>query len=449
MKIKTIEIKNFKAFGSNKVTIDLSDNIVTLIGSNNCGKTSVLEALNYFFSGVKTIPQEFFHNNLFDQNNAIEISIVFNTLTTDDKAHQAVLPYISNEGQSEEEWVLKKQYYYESGKGKAIYTAIKDGSENINPSGLTPNVDDIFTDEKMQKIYLTAVKDVADVIDPKKKSPLTQVFQMLLSAELEGTDQHRDLMLALQNYAAMFDPLSKHAKVKEIEDLISEKIRRIIPVSGVIDAQMLDDTSILPTPILQIIDTASVVTKPEFQGHGVQRSIIFALLELYAETISSPTKTLGVTNILLIEEPEMYMHPHMQDRVADVLYSLANSGAVQVVCTTHSPKFIRMFEKQKSLVRLVKKGDESSAQQITSELFPVGSEDQKRLRAVMNFDLGARECFFADRVVLVEGETEAISIPFAAELMGVFVGPGRYEKNEVQLLLIAKVGIVFLHFKLY
>lgn len=438
MKIRSVAIKNFKVFGVNPVTFDLSENIVTLVGGNNCGKTSVLESLNYFFSGTKTIPQEYFHNGLIDQSHAIEIIVTFEALTEDDKSHQAIAPYISNEGSANETWVLKKQYYYESGKGKASYSAVKDGVDNVNPSGLTQNADDIFTDEKMQKIHLTAVKDVGEVVDPKKKNPLTQVFQLLLSAELEGTAQHEELMLALQNYAAMFGPTSKHTKIIEIENLITEKIRRIIPVSGVIDAQVVDSANILPTPILQIVDAASVTTKPEFQGHGVQRSLIFSLLELYAETVSSPTKTLGVTNILLIEEPEMYMHPHMQDRVADVLYALAESGAVQVICTTHSPKFVRMFEKQKSLVRLVKNGNESSATQITSELYPSGSEDQKRLRSIMNFDLGARECFFADRIVLLEGETETVAIPFAAELMDVFIGPGSYEKKRGTTLINCK-----------
>lgn len=429
MRISQFTIKNFKAVGESPIVVDLSENIVTLVGANNSGKTSVVEALDYFFSGTKTIPKEYFHNYLTDEEHAIIITVEFTALSSEDKNHSAVRPYISNEDSSEENWILKKKYFHADGKGKAIYFAIKDGVETENPSGFTQNSDDLFTNEKMQKVHLPPVKGINDVVDPKKKTALVEVFQMLLSAELRGTPQYESLMRAMDEYARIFDPATKHTRITEIEGLITSKLKRIISAHSLINVEVIDGEKVLPTPILQIVDSTNIPTSPEFQGHGVQRSLIFALLELYAESISSPSKTQGVANLLLIEEPEMYMHPQMEYRIADVLYALAETDLVQIVCTTHSSRFIRMFDKQRSLVRISRQGDGCSLQQITEEIFTV-SEERDQLRAVMNFDPGARECFFANRVVLVEGDTELVAIPYAAELLGVFNTADNYEKKR-------------------
>jgi len=134
MRIKTIQIKNFKCIAPNEVILDFSENIIVLIGENNVGKSAILSALNYFLSGIKTLPTEYFYNKQNDQDHAVVITITFCELSDSDKSHQAVSPYISTEDQ-EELWILKKVYYYsEDGKGKCDYTAIVNNEEKKNPA---------------------------------------------------------------------------------------------------------------------------------------------------------------------------------------------------------------------------------------------------------------------------------------------------------------------------
>ena len=438
MKINKFSIKNFKSVGADELSFDFSENIIVFIGENNVGKSSILQALDYFFSGTKTIPAKYFHNLKTDEQNAISIKVEFDALSGNDKEHQAIKPYISSGGSGGEHWILKKLYYYSNdGKAKCDYTAIVNGEEKKNPSGLTQNSDDLFTNEKMQKIFVPAVQEIADVVDGKKKTPFSEIFQLLLSEELQKTGQYKVLMSALSSYADLFKGGTKHEKVQEIEGLITEKLKRIINASGLIDVELPAKEKLLPVPALSTDDGRPVPIAPSDQGHGLQRSLIFALLELYAESISSPDKEVGVTNLLLVEEPEIFMHPQMERKIANVLYTLADSGHVQVICTTHSPIMIRLLEKQKSLVRLTR-NDENKLEviQVEENIFTGDREEKKKtLRMVMDFDSSIKELFFAKRVILLEGDTEYMIFPRVADLLGIFdTTESRIKKDDVTLI---------------
>src|SRR3989344_9242142 len=438
MRISEFSIRNFKSIDSDGLSIDFSENIAVLIGENNVGKSSVIQALDYFFSGTKTIPTKYFHNLKNDQPNAISIEVKFNELSENDKEHQAIKTYVSTDEGGNKYWILKKLYYYsEDGKSKCDYIAVVDGEAKENPSGLTQNCDDLFTNEKMQKIFVPAVQEISEIVDGKKKTPFSQIFQLLLSEELQETDQYKTLISALGSYAELFKGQTKHPKVQEIEGMITEKLKRIINASSLIDVKLPAEENLLPTPTLLTDDGRPIPVAPVDQGHGLQRSLIFSLLELYAEAISSPEKEVGVTNLLLIEEPEVFMHPQMEKKIANVLYTLAESGHAQVICTTHSPIMIRLVEKQKSLIRLLRNEDNKLRSiQVKEDIFAGDQEEKKKtLRMVMDFDSSVKELFFAKRVILLEGDTEYMTFPIVADLLGVFeTTESKIKKDDVTLV---------------
>jgi len=93
--------------------------------------------------------------------------------------------------------------------------------------------------------------------------------------------------------------------------------------------------------------------------------------------------------ILIIEEPELYMHPQMERRMRDVLYRLAGQPNMQVACSTHSPVFLDIADKHKAIVRVVRDGDGNvTTYQVAADLFS-GAEDQaekERLQTVARFN---------------------------------------------------------------
>lgn len=422
MKIKNISIKNFKCLGPSPIDLDFSENILVLIGENNVGKSAVLRALSYYFSGTKTIPSSFFYNMKTDQENAIVITIKFDELSAKDKEHQAISAYISQEG-ANELWILKKVYYFdEDGKGKCDYIAIVNGVEKRSPAGLPQNCDDLFTDDKMQKIFVEAVKDVDEVSDGTGKSTFAQVFNLVIKQPLEVTDAYKNLMGAMEAYRNLFEGETSLQEIKETEAKINQKLSRIMQATGKIDANPPNADKILPIPKLLTNDGREIDVEPSEQGHGLQRTIIFTLLELLAEATSPSDKEIGPKNLLLIEEPEIYMHPQMERKIADTLYEIAASGKAQVICTTHSPIFIRIADKHKALVRLFRRDGNVSEIIQKNEIFSGEDKEDKRkkLRMITNFDPTVNEIFFAKRVVLVEGDTEVAIFSEAAELLDYF-----------------------------
>jgi predicted ATP-dependent endonuclease of OLD family len=429
MKIRTATIKNFKCLGPEPVTIDLSEDIVVLIGENNVGKSSVLAALNIFLSGAKSIDKDCFCNHKSDEANAIEITLEFDNLTEQDKQHPAVRSYAWQKDGSDV-WILKKKYYYAEGKAERTYFAIVETEERANPRGLTTNCDDLFSDEKMQKIYIEAIKDVSDTSGSNSKSAFGQIFNLMIQPELETKPEYRELENAVTAFKDLFQGASRLGQVSALEGLLTGKIQRVINAATkiVVDTPSL---STLPTPKLLTNDNREINVLPEHQGHGLQRAVIFSLLEALAEQHSPPTKLLGPRNLLLVEEPEIYMHPQMERKIADTLYEIAKSGVAQVICTTHSPVFIRVAEQEKALVRLVRNASNVlKAIQQHEEMFPGASraEQKKRLKMVTDFDPTVNEVFFARRVVLVEGDTEIAVFPEAAQLLNLFRSPEHQHK---------------------
>lgn len=437
MRIKDISIKNFKCLGPSPIQLDFSENILVLIGENNVGKSAVLKALSYYFSGTKTIPSNFFYNMKTDQENAIVITIKFDELSTKDKKHQAISTYISQEGE-DKLWILKKVYYFdEDGKGKCDYIAIVNGEEKRNPAGLPQNSDDLFTDDKMQKIFVEAVKDVDEVSDGIGKSTFAQVFNLVIKKPLESTYVYKNLMVAMEAYQNLFKGKTSLREIRDTETQINQKLSRIMQATGKIDANPPNADKILPTPKLLTNDGREIDVEPSEQGHGLQRTIIFTLLELLAEATSPSDKEIGPKNLLLIEEPEIYMHPQMERKIADTLYEIAASGKAQVICTTHSPIFIRMADKHKALVRLVRNDNNLEAIQKEADIF-LGSDKEtkrKQLKMIANFDSSVNELFFAKRVVLVEGDTEVAIFREAAELLNYFESDeNRHKKRDTTFI---------------
>ena len=83
MKIKTVTIKNFRAY-KDETTVDFV-NLTTFVGKNDIGKSSVLEALDIFFNdggGVVKLDKGDINQENVDDDNTISITVEFTELPT-------------------------------------------------------------------------------------------------------------------------------------------------------------------------------------------------------------------------------------------------------------------------------------------------------------------------------------------------------------------------------
>jgi len=137
-------------------------------------------------------------------------------------------------------------------------------------------------------------------------------------------------------------------------------------------------------------------------GEGFQNAIVLAVLRAFEETRRSGA-------ILLIEEPEMFLHPQMQRSLYKTLHKIGETN--QVIYTTHSPHFVSVPDYRDVL--LVRRNEEGTYVVQSS----LSADNKRRQKFLKELDPERSELFFAKRLLLVEGDTEKLALPeYAAGL---------------------------------
>ncbi|EAR25270.1 predicted ATP-dependent endonuclease, OLD family protein [marine actinobacterium PHSC20C1] len=177
------------------------------------------------------------------------------------------------------------------------------------------------------------------------------------------------------------------------------------------------------------------------QGHGIQRAIMIAMFQsllpdaaLLAgshnahadETVDEAQARLQEelanlpTLVVCIEEPEIYQHPVRARAFARVLAALASQQGGQVLLATHSPYFVRPDQfssvRRFRLVSGVSKVRRTSLAGVAA----LSGDEEVKVQKILEKRLPTSfsEGFFADAVVLVEGETDKAVLEAIAEVLG-------------------------------
>lgn len=278
-----------------------------------------------------------------------------------------------------------------------------------------------------------AVRDLSDEIKVKATTTFGRLLQRAIQEMAARDPRFADLRTQLE---ALIQTLN--ARDAEGNDGRPDQLLRIEEAVAQELAPWGVKVSIEVTPpdIEQVFELGTqlhlddgIKTPAEMKGHGLQRAVMFALLRAWASALRAvsggSTQTVprkaSESIIFAIEEPELFLHPHAQRRLATALKEIAGTPEHQVLICTHSPHFIDLnFPKR---IAIVSKRDcqaGSTVRQSKEELFTGDDAHDRKQRfqiaAWVNPDRG--ELFFAKKVVLVEGDTEAGVLPFLADRLG-------------------------------
>jgi hypothetical protein len=156
-------------------------------------------------------------------------------------------------------------------------------------------------------------------------------------------------------------------------------------------------------------------------GTGEQQVLLMAFVKAYMRVFS------GENFVLIIEEPEAHLHPLAQRWLKEYLVDMCSSD-IQVIISTHSTEFIDA-EYLEGLVRVYKENGVTKVKQLSVEElrdFCVNSGVPENLVTTQNvaFHYSTKifpdqlKGMFAETIILVEGETEYLSLPIYLKRIG-------------------------------
>lgn len=319
-------------------------------------------------------------------------------------------------------------------------------------------------------ILVPAVRDASDDAAAKKNSAISHLTEELTRSIGDDPGFAKFRKSTMEEYASMMEGFET-GRLKEMAKSVTRRIGELADGVGVDLAW--SDTHLqisVPDTHARLVE-GGLPFEVKRVGHGSQRAFIIAMLQEIAANATAaaasgteqPRATPAL--VLVIEEPELYQHPIRQRHMARVLADLAGHTAgqrIQVLYTSHSPHFVGMDRIEH--IRLIKKLEAGTKGPATTvhrtRLADVKGrlyEDDKdaptdasladSLRVTMTPWLN--EGFFANLVVLVEGDNDYAAILGAArsldinfERIGISVIPCNSKNNmDKPLAVFASLGI--------
>jgi putative ATP-dependent endonuclease of the OLD family len=466
MKLRKLTIKNFRGIGFAEIDIE---NFTTLIGPNNIGKSTILNAIHLVLDNKKPKLEDWPEHkpcneimeiicilgeieeweqrkpaisNLLHQNSLkIRMRAEWNAEKTDYSYEYAVY-------NTEQQYPWSEQTYSQSVKDQKCKSIFKilgiakasEFSEKIQeleeyvktnmPEEIKESEDwhtKKFANSLQQAVphimYVPASFKIEDELKSTSNSPFSFLFTNKLFPKVKNDQTYKDYIVKANSLQKKLKGQAEDGS--EIDGLgealaqVSTTLNQILDFDSKVRLAVGDiDVEPLFMKAATLLIDEEFETSLQYQGSGVQRALAFAMLESNA-SVESEVQGEQRTVIVLYEEPELYIHPHLMRRLKNTLQTRSESPKWQVICSTHSPFLINLAEKPESL-KLIKRdaGNKRVVHQVRSDIFEISEKYNERaaLRAALDFHPTVCESLFAKRAVIVEGDTEVAVFSMASEL---------------------------------
>jgi predicted ATP-dependent endonuclease of OLD family len=422
VKISRIYIENFRSIGRLEAKLP---QVCALVGPNNSGKTNILEAIRRVLDrnwgvGKDDFSEEDVRFNNPDGNIVVELDF------DPPPVHQ---PYVKcddipvprlrfdwcrykiGEDVGERRMATSALDH----KGEPVYVptkAPKKKGQFPSPQPLTKIPKDFL--QQIPVVHIAASRRLADQLPTARYSLLRH---LMADIDKDFNDPgnrvaHRgeDVPRA-QRFMHFIDAameLMRTPKLLEVEATIRNTALRQLGLDPAVDRDKLDlrfgpftSHDFYNSLDLMVREGSFEISATQLGG-GVQNALVLAIMKAFEEHRKKGA-------ILLIEEPEMFLHPQHQRSLYKTLREIGKDN--QVIYTTHSPHFVSIPEYEE--VGLVRKSEGGTT--ITFSSAPSSPQRSEKLRKEL--DPERNELFFATRLLLVEGDTEKLALPeFAKRL---------------------------------
>jgi putative ATP-dependent endonuclease of the OLD family len=406
--LSEIIIRNFKSIQNE--TFELSA-FTPLIGYNNAGKSNILEAIKWLLRKTSLSDTDF--NDIAQpvemEGRISGISVaILGQLPTNQQT--AITPFLFTDSL----YIKRVQQIPNTGVA-SIRLFVKDpaqvGTEDEwrnNPTGLDQAIQALFP----EPIHIGAMENSEE--DVSKSKNTTTIGKLL--GEIIGpiqTNYSTQVQAALDGIKELLDAdgTSRATELNAFDAAVNSKVESFFPgVSIKVHVPTPELKEVFSKGTIKVFENLNPSGKDvSALGHGAQRSIQMALVRHLAD-IKRATGGTTSNTILLIDEPELYLHPQAIEVLRDALKTLSNQG-YQVIFTTHSPFMITSKDVENTL--LIRKNDTEGTYKrnsLRTAIATVAAAHPSQLAIIFSLS-NSSNILFAERVILAEGKTENRLLP--------------------------------------
>lgn len=488
MRIEKAIIHNWRSIADEEIDFE---ELMIFIGQNNHGKSNILSSLLFFFGSIT-------HSNLDFHADADELFVEITFTNLDEFDQNQFKKYLSADNKikvrksvNEEGEVSYNGYLFApttdflkeesiaalSKREEVEKTPLKD----FIPSGgrLTKDIIKTAQEEYINEnrdilefqyeieqsgflgaknvakgifgdvYFIPAVKNATDEFKMTGNSIFNQLFSQIIGKMSERNEYYKRARIQMQALTQILnkkndlgeDNAERPTEITMLEQNLENELKKWNTTIDIeITPPNIDDVLKVNTSVWVNDGKKTDISR---KGHGLQRSLIFALIKSWAAHLKTERETKAEEEVaaevtvtskrkssdstyFFFEEPELYLHPQAQKELYASLKELSLSSN-QIVLSTHSASFLDL-EDYKSIC-IVNKADVaigSKVRQFTTDIFE--GDEKTNFNLVYWINPERSELFFANKVILVEGATDKTIIPRLAKAAGHF----KYEYTVIE-----------------
>ena len=326
MQIKEVHVKNFRSILDESLPCD---SLTALVGRNGSGKSSFLNAIDFFYNPSARITTEDYYSE--DTNQTIEIAVTFTSLSFDEKDFfsayidkdtlTVVRVFSETLGKKSGTYFgvrlqnpdfvcirnaggkmdIRRKYHevrsipkYSSlpsvNSADAAHGALA-AWENQNPEQCSPLRDDGqffgfaqvaqgYLGRYTRLIHIPAVRDAQEDATDNRGSPVTEIMDLVVRNALANREDLAEFKQSTQDrYREIMDP-KELTELKDLERGLSDTLQFYVPDASVLLRWFEFADISIPMPQTQVkLREDGYESTVERTGHGLQRAFILTMLQ--------------------------------------------------------------------------------------------------------------------------------------------------------------------------
>jgi predicted ATP-dependent endonuclease of OLD family len=365
--IKKLKIEEFRSIKSQEIELK---NYTIIIGDNGTGKTSVLEAINYALS-PSFLSGRIKHTDFFNgEENPINIELIFDSNLT------AKLPDGYTKQEITYDKLLLKIKFRERKAPDKAFSDLVVIDHRIDPTNSirktekgwaiprkTSKNEFEFT-ERLLALNIIETEDLprSFYFNKSRDKQLQRGFNSSINTVFDDFNWR---FLKNNDSKNFFSEKSKIEKEKildmvDIKENVFEQLNNKLNKFNItnVDISFIDGKAPFNNAYLTKKENLDLPIK--YLGSGVEMVISL----LFLETMASLSKQ---KLVILIDEPELHLHPSLQYKLSDYLEEISKTH--QVIVSTHSPIFFKNCLGKNNIQLLVAKNENGESKLSKSEEF--------------------------------------------------------------------------------